>query len=298
MLAVVGIVVIVSLSATPDRDAESEQVKQALAAMAGVDDVDVGYSNTMTQGVYLTVTLTMRQAAEAQIADAVDELARHQRRHFDDYSLTTKIVVGTGLTLKYGAAPDRAVVTEHTEEIRRLGVEVARSAVSWEPLHHTQARLEIVRASPTPEVLAAVRAAVGTQPTSVRIEPARNANAWTVSFPFTEETELRIRDELARLPTAAYSYVRIADDHLENLDVTVHDVNSAEQELRDLIAVVAPTPEHPLQLQWDFPREASQHSGSAAIYGCLTTQPHPGGQSSVSAGIQARIRADFDKCQR
>ncbi|MEV5832116.1 hypothetical protein [Nocardia sp. NPDC052112] len=280
-----------------DRRPQANLLRTELAAMPGVDTFSVDYSNDFTRGTYLDLDVSMRAASDTQIADVVDRINAIKRHDFDSYQQSTDFVVGDRLELKLGAELDPNRITARTRELRQLGARLPGATITW-----TNSGIEIEKSPPATDSLAAVRTVLGNDPTQVTIRPADQRPVWTVDLPFGAQQERDIQTLLTALPVPA-AFIRIIDGHLTILSVGVHSPDTAYQDLTAVIATTRPTPDHPMDLRWNWGGYApdKQFTGSVEVAGCsdhaTAADAHPEHYLTPDAiALQRQLRTEFETC--
>ncbi|WP_433203726.1 hypothetical protein ACQP1G_14635 [Nocardia sp. CA-107356] len=282
----------------PDHRPQADRLRSEIGAMPGVESISVDYSNDFTRGTYLDLDLSMRTASEAQIADVVARINTIKQHDFDSYRQSADFVVGNRLELKAGAELDPNRITARTRGLRRLGASLPGAAITWNTYG-----IEIEKSPPTTDSLAVVRTALDNDPARVTIRPADQEPVWTVDLPFGPQQEHDINTLLGTLALPV-AYVRVDSGHIANLSVGVHSPDTAYQDLTAVIARTGPTPEHPMDLRWNWGSFSpdKQFTGSVKIAGCSdgasAADAHPEHYLTPDAIVlQRRLRTEFETCQ-
>ncbi|MFI6953272.1 hypothetical protein ACIBJI_07325 [Nocardia sp. NPDC050408] len=290
-------VALAGCTTAPDGRPQADRLRDELGAMPGVENISVDYSNDFTRGTYLDLDLSMRAASEAQVAEVVDRINTIKQRDFDSYQQSTEIIVGDRLELKLGAELDPHRIAARTHELRQLDTSLPGAAITW-----TTSGFEIEKSPPTTDSLAAVRTVLGNDPTQVTIRPADRQPVWTVDLPFGTQQEQDIQTLLTGLPIPV-TFVRIINGHIANLSVGVHSPDTAYQDLTAVIAETRPTPDHPMDLRWNWGSYSpdKQFTGSVQVAGCsdqtTAADAHPEHYLTPEAiALQRRLRTEFETC--
>ncbi|MEU0501055.1 hypothetical protein [Nocardia sp. NPDC005998] len=295
-IAVATMIVLAGCTNAADRRPQADRLHAEISAMPGVDSVTVDYANDSTQGTYLDLTISMRKASEAQIADVVDCINAIKRHDFDNFQQSADFTVGDQLELKLDAALDPARISTRANMLRELGASLPGAAITW-----STSAIEIEKSPPTTDSLAAVRTVLGGDRAQVTIRPANRAPGWTVDLPFSTQQEHDIQALLTDLP-AQVAFVRVTDGHIANLSVGVHSPDTAYQDLTAIIASTR-TSEHPMDLRWNWGSYTPDKlfTGSVKIAGCTerdsAADAHPERYLTPDAiALQGRLRSEFEIC--
>ncbi|MET8871333.1 hypothetical protein [Nocardia sp. NPDC004604] len=295
-IAVATMIVLAGCTNAADRRPQADRLHAEISAMPGVDSVTVDYANDSTQGTYLDLTISMRKASEAQIADVVDCINAIKRHDFDNFQQSADFTVGDQLELKLDAALDPARISTRANMLRELGASLPGSAITW-----STSTIEIEKSPPTTDSLAAVRTVLGGDRAQVTIRPANRAPGWTVDLPFSTQQEHDIQALLTDLP-AQVAFVHVTDGHIANLSVGVHSPDTAYQDLTAIIASTR-TSEHPMDLRWNWGSYTPDKlfTGSVKIAGCTerdsAADAHPERYLTPDAiALQGRLRSEFEIC--
>ncbi|OQS13356.1 hypothetical protein B0T36_19785 [Nocardia donostiensis] len=291
---------------TPDRQAEADQLESEIAAMPGVEDISVVYSNELTLGVYLHVDVTMTRATEAQIADVGSRIVAIEHDKFDDYDRSHTFIVGDKLDIEDGEAElDSGRIVGDTQRLRAIGASLPGAEIS-SFFDQTSPRIEIRDAPPAAESLTAVRNVLGDGPATLQIQTTAPEPVWHVDFPFSSEQEQSIQRKLAELPVADVDSVRVVDGRITGLIVEIGDPRTAYRDLVTIIGAIGPTRENPLGLEWGLPGSTNaerEFRGSAYIYGC--PEGRTAGEENPerfytpdAVDLQKRMQNEFETCPK
>ncbi|MGE2817942.1 hypothetical protein ACQI5H_22775 [Mycobacterium heidelbergense] len=305
MPAVACLVAAASACAAPDRGAEARHLQAEIAKMPGVDSVDPGYINDFENGAELKLVVTMPKASEEQIAAVASRITSIKDGHFDGYRQSCDFVVGDELEVKRGAQLDPAQIVDDTHRLRELRTRVPQSAIQWSR-EGTSARLDVWDVEHTSDVLTAVLAAVKPEAMTVYVRSAEPTKypTWEVGVPISGQQRATIDTLLSRLALPVY-YVRIDNARITALSVYITDTARAYGDLKSVISDVAPTKQHPLQLEWTRmvePDNFHQFTGSLKVPSCTRgegapkTQAPQGYQIVEAAALQRRLESDFNDC--
>lgn len=283
----------------PGRPTQVKQLDAEISAMPGVEMYSASYSNDITHGAVLDLSIRMPAATEDQVTAVARRINEIKGDYFDGYDQSAQFVVGKNLTIRRKEQLDPEQLATDTRLTRQIGGALPGSEITW--FRNTENRIEIREAPPAAQTLGAVRAVIGDELTTVEVMPAGDDPMWRVGFPFSAEREQQIQQLLAGLPVSVNA-LNIDDGHLSNMSVNMRDTASAYGDIVAVIDAVRPTPEHPLFLMWNLPDDSGKTGGgSVHVAGC--EYPGTAGEqdpekyySPEALDLQRRVRAAFDGC--
>jgi hypothetical protein len=289
----------------PDRSGQVRQLRDDIAKMPGVESVDPGYTNDFENGSELNLVVAMPTATEDQIVAVASRINTIKGRDFTDYRQLTKFIVGDGLEVKCGAELNTRQIADDTHRLRLIRGGVPRGRIEWSR-GGALPRLEVWDVENTADVLTTVLASIGSEPMTVYIrslEPTKFPT-WEVSLPLNAQQRSQIDGLLSRVALPVY-YVRVGDGRITQLSVYVADPATAYRDLKSVISAMAPTKEHPLELDWSRmvdPDNFHQFTGSVQIPGCPAgngSPQTPQRQDYVApeaAALQRQLQSEFNVC--
>lgn len=291
----------------PDRSAEVRHLQAEITKMPGVDDVKPLYTNDFENGAQLNMEVSMPKASEEQIASAASRITRIKGGDFNGYRQSTTFVVGDRLEVTRGGADlNPAQIAADTHRLRQLRTRVPQASILWSRDGAT-VRLEVSAIDHTSDVLSAVLATVQPEPMTVYVRSAEPTKfpTWEVGVPITAEQRANIDALISRLALPIY-YVRVDDARITELSVYITAPATAYRDLKSVISTVAPTKQHPLQLQWHLmvePDNFHQFTGDLQVPDCRDRNGSPkpqapqGNQTSEAAQLQQQLESDFNDCR-
>ncbi|RDI46653.1 hypothetical protein DFR68_11058 [Nocardia mexicana] len=284
--------------------------------MPGVTSASVNYSNDITQGVTTSVSVDMRDATIDQIETVAARVEDSHRRHFDEYKRSASFYVGGGTVEHRTDKPDRhtfvspALVAADARAIRQIGSALPAAAESRIDWTRTDLGAELtLREAADDSALGAVRSVLGDQRVPVRVFPAvRTDIAWKVDFPFAADDEARVRAILSRSPLPVRS-VDVTAGRLARMKVDTPNPADAHDRLVSLIELAAPTPAHPMLLEWVQPRPSNtgdelEFKGSVHVGGCSYSTKMSGERdpekyyTAEAITLRQQLRGRYDTCPR
>ncbi|OBK12822.1 hypothetical protein [Mycobacterium sp. 1245852.3] len=297
---------VVAACTPPDRSAEVRRLQAEIANMPGVDDVNPLYTNDFENGAQLSLVVAMPKASEEQIAAVASRITRIKGGDFNDYRQSCDFVVGDRLEVKRGAKLDPAQIAGDAHRLRQLRARVPQGSILWSRDGAT-ARLEVSDTDHTSDVLNAALATVQPESMTVYVRSAEPTKfpTWEVGVPITAEQRANVDALISRLAMPVY-YVRVDDARITALSVYITDPATAYRDLKSVISTVAPTKQHPLQLQWHLivePDNFHQFTGDLQVPDCRdgSGSPKPqgpqGNQTAEAAELQRQLNRDFSDCR-
>lgn len=304
--AMAWLALVVAACTPPDRSAEVRHLQAEIATMPGVDDVNPLYTNDFENGAQLSLVVAMPKASEEQISAVASRITRIEGGDFNGYRQSTTFVVGDRLEVKRGAELNPAQIAGDTHRLRELRTRVPQASILWSRDGAT-VRLEVSDIDHTSDVLSAVLATVQPEPMTVYVRSAEPTKfpTWEVGIPITVEQRANIDALISRLALPIY-YVRVDDARITALSVYITDPATAYRDLKSVISPIAPTKQHPLQLQWHLmvePDNFHQFTGDLQVPDCRDDsgspkpQPPQGNQTAEAAELQRQLASDFHDCR-
>ncbi|MBF6324461.1 hypothetical protein [Nocardia cyriacigeorgica] len=277
----------------PGRPTQVKQLDAEISAMPGVELFSASYSNNITHGSVLDLSIRMLAATEGQVTAVARRIAEIKGDYFDGYDQSAEFTVGKTVTLTRGERLDPDRLGTDTRLIRQLGGALPGADINW--FRDSGSSIDIRDAPPVAHSLAAARAVLGDEPTRVEVMPAGDEPMWRVDFPFSAERERQISGRLATLPVSVAA-LTIERGQLSYMSVGVRDAASAYADIAAVIEAVGPTPEHPLYLWWHLPDTSA---GSVHVAGCeyAGTAGERDPENPEALDLQRRVRAEFDGCR-
>ncbi|MEE2031979.1 hypothetical protein [Rhodococcus chondri] len=276
--AATAVLMLLSACAQPHRSKDAEDLESAVAAMSGVEDVDVLYTNDFSLGSDLDVDIAVE---EARIAEIVAVAAVLERR-------------GT---------LDPESLGDETRALRAVLREIPGTEVAWSYREGEGHSLGFGRA-PAGAALMAVRSHIDAHDLTVTVGEFDAAPRWTVTMPLGISAEKEIHETVEQLPLPARALV-VEDGHVSMATVVVENEGEAETDLAAVIAAFTPTEEHPLMLEWQGTQngrdDERRFAGRVHIAGCaypaILGESEPERFYAAEAmELRDRLRARYDTC--
>lgn len=306
----------------PDRRADSERLKAAIAGMPGVTDASVNYENAIGRGASLNITVSMPTATRQQMVDVIDRINTVRGTLFDGYYQTVAFQPAGSSTqhfeVRCGAALDAATIADEALALRLLSARIRAGSADWfcDPGNRRLTISENTTA--IGEILDAVHAADADTPTtSLEIMAADSAPAMApfrivnIRNPFSSDDWAGFQNLVTRLAITPWAAGVGPGSAVNHVSFGVRSPATAYQQLTAVIAAVGAGKEHPLLLAWGLdnppPRTAGAptFSGSVIVGACNYGSPPSEGElhpekylTAEALDLQRRLRTEYDTCPR
>ncbi|OBB25347.1 hypothetical protein A5792_28590 [Mycolicibacterium peregrinum] len=291
----------------PDREQEARDIKNHIAAMPGVSEVDLIYNNGIIEGVRFELKVDMAQATDQQVGAVAGELDELRGRDFAKFDQSMKIIVGKDISITAGAdLPDD---TEHlTGLVRRLGIDAPARDIMWSVgSAPDSSEVQILEAQhPDHAVDAILRIFADRPPSTIEVSAADRVTDphWMIFNRFTPADKQRIEQQLAAAAPAEPGWIGVRDGWIDHFTFGVPTRETAYDDIVRTIHAIVAGPEHPVSLTWawhgvKYRYDEPRWAGSAMIGKC----EYVNGDRTVSEplvpealALQQRIRDEFDTC--
>lgn len=290
----------------PDREQEALDIRNRIAEMPGVSDVDLIYDNGVLEGTRFELEVDMEQATDQQVGAVVAQLDELRGSDFAKFNQRMKILVAQQTSLSGSA--DLADDTEQvTGLVRRLRADTPAGEIMWSGAAPDTSKVRIQEAEkPGAAVDAVLRIFSDRPPSEIEVSAAdRVADPhWMIFNPLTPADKQRIDGQLAAAAPADPGWIGIRDGRVERLTFSVPTPATAYEDVVRTIHAVEAGPAHPVSLIWVWADDPVRYNeprwaGSAMIGKC----DYPSGDRTKSEplvpdalALQQRIRDEFDTC--
>ena len=294
----------------PDRKATADQLRQAIKAMPGVRDATVNSTNDFEQGATVNIYVFLPDASHQQIEDVVARINAVRGDAFAKFDQTADFAVTPSRTVlvKRGADLDPPTVAADADGLRTLTatVDTAEASVFR---NKSTVDLKLTKVTtPAADVFAAVRTGFGDDAhLQVNLAPAGiDTPTWQVAFPFAPTAQQLVDQQLAAMPVSVSSITVGSDGTIADLNVSLHNRDTAYQDLVAVIGTIGAGPAHALNLSWrlDGDKGSPQFGGSVDVGACnylpnSAVEQHPENYLTPDAlALQQRLRKQFDACPK
>lgn len=291
----------------PDREEEALGIRDRIAAMPGVSDVDLTYDNGVLEGTRFELKVDMDQASDQQVGAVAAQLDELRGNDFTKFDQRMEIRVAQQTSIS--ASADLPDDTERvTGLLRRLRADARAGDITWYPGAAPDAsRMRVHEAEePGAAVDAILRIFADRPPRDIEVSSAdRVADPyWMIFNPFTLADKQRIDRQLAAAAPANPGWIGIRDGKIERLTFSVPTPATAYEDVVRTIHAIEAGPAHPVSLIWGWADDPARYNeprwaGSAMIGKC----DYPSGDRTKSEplvpaafALQQRIRDEFDTC--
>jgi hypothetical protein len=314
-------VIVGACTSAPDRSADAQRLKAAIAGMPGVSDADVNYENSFERGANLDITVWMPTATHQQVIDVVNRVDTERGDLFDRYDQTVQFqpndVTAKWFQIQCGAKLDAGSIADEAMALRVLAGRIRAGSADWScgPQHRSLtirdnatsigAALDAVRATGMDDASVSVELQSAQTPPSAQ----QPFTLFDVQFPYSAADLAHFESLVARLGVVPWLASVGPGQTVSALSVRVHGPATAHQQLTDVITAVGAGRARPLMLVWalDDPpsttRDAPQFSGQVDIGGCHYSaqsegERHPEKYLTPEAlALQRQLRAQYDSCK-
>ncbi|WP_166902391.1 hypothetical protein [Mycobacterium sp. DL440] len=291
----------------PDREEEASDIRNHIAAMPGVSEVDLIYDNGILEGTRFELEVSMDQATDQQVGAVAAQLDGLRGEDFAKFDQRMKIIVAKQTSL-VGSADLPDDVEHVTGLVRRLRADVPAGEIRWFGGAGPDAsRLEIRDAEePDAAVDAILRIFAGRPPSDIEVAPAdRVGDAhWKIFTRLSPADKQRVDRQLAAAAPADPGWISVRDGRVEHLTFGVPTRATAYDDIVRTIHAIEAGPDHPASLTWVWAGDQSHYNeprwaGSAQIGKCDyvngdRTKSEPLVPEALA--LQQRIRDEFDTC--
>ncbi len=291
----------------PDREQEALDIRNRIAEMPGVADVDLIYDNGVLEGTRFELEVDMEQASDQQVGAVVDQLDEMRGDDFAKFNQRMKILVAQQTSISGGAdlPEDTGQVTGL---VRRLRADAPAGEIMWLGGGAPDAsKVRIHEAEkPGAAVDAVLRIFADRPPSEIEVSAADRVTDphWMIFNPLTPADKQRIDRQLAAAAPADPGWIGVRDGRAERLTFSVPTPATAYEDVVRTIHAVEAGPAHPVSLTWVWADDPARYNeprwaGSAMIGKC----DYPSGDRTKTEplvpdalALQQRIRDEFDTC--
>lgn len=303
---------VLSACGAPDRKAAADRLKLAIKEMPGVQDADVSYTNNFEQGAVVRIVVYLPDADSRQIDDVVGRINSVRGDSFNAFDQKAEFVVAPSRTVRVGrgADLDAASIAADAESLRRLSGAVDTAEMNIFRNNSTADLTLTQVTTPANDVFTAVRAAFGDDAhVTLDLQPASNIadHPWRVVFPFTAADQQRVEQQIAAMPASVFTVTVGPQGAIADLNVGLHNRDTAYQDLVSIIGITGAGPAHALNLNWRWEGEHAEtspnFSGAVDVGACTyipsMAEQHPEKYLTADAlALQQRLRKQFDTCPK
>nr|MDT0523149.1 hypothetical protein [Streptomyces sp. DSM 41633] len=114
-LCVAVVVGVSGCTGAPDREQEASDIKNRIAAMPGVSEVDLIYDNGIIEGTRFELEVSMDQATDQQVGSVAAQIDELRGKDFAKFDQRMKIIVAKWTSLSAGTD-----LPDDIEQVTRL----------------------------------------------------------------------------------------------------------------------------------------------------------------------------------
>lgn len=303
----VAVMVLSGCTGAPDREQEALDIRDRIAAMPGVSDVDLIYDNGMLEGTRFELKVDMGQASDQQVGAVAARLDELRGTDFTEFDQRVEILVAKQTSLS-GSADLPDDVEQVTGLVRRLRADAPAGEIRWfARTGPDTSKVEIREAEvPGDAVDAVLRIFADRPPNDIEVSAAdRVADPhWMIFNRLTVADKQRIDGQLTAAAPAEAGWIGVRDGRIERLTFSVPTPATAYEDVVRTIHAIGAGPAHPVDLTWHRAGDQSRYNeprwaGSAMIGKCDyvngdRTKSEPLVPDALA--LQQRIRDEFDTC--
>lgn len=301
--------VTVGCTGVQDREDEALAIRERVAAMAGVSDVDLIYDNGVLEGTRFELSVDLHTATLEQIGAVAAEIDAARGDDFSDYDQRVTLSIGDWVSLNAsGQLPDDAAAV--AERLRELDARITAGPVDLWALSDGTSRVDIRDAQDSGTVVDIALELFADHPLN-RLEvhaqpgPATGASWWLRTW-LTPKEKTVIDAQLSAAAPAVPRLVVVDDGGVAQLGVGIPSPQDAYADIARVIDALGAGPQRPMVLQWSWTDDPARYgdprwSGSATIGSCDTPDTNTASDPDLlpdAAAFQQLIRDEFGGCRK
>jgi hypothetical protein len=301
--------VVAGCTGVPGRESEALDIKQRIAAMPGVSDVNLVYDNGILEGTRFELRVGMEQATDEQIGAAAAEINAARGEDFEEYDQRIEIDVADGVSLGSSKALPRDS-GDVAGLLRELDSRVTAQSIDLLSTADSATGIDIYDAEATGAVVDTVLQVFANRPLhQIEVNPPAGSSkeaSWWIFTQLSPEQKRHIDAQLAAAAPAAPRLVNIRDGEVDRLNVGIPSPETAYADIVRVIAALGAGPQHPLQLGWSWADDPARYgdlrwSGSVEIGDCDDPDANTGSADDLVPAahqLQQRIRDEYGPCPK
>lgn len=293
----------------PDREDEALAIRERVAAMAGVSDVDLIYDNGILEGTRFELSVDLDTATLEQIGAVADEIDTARGEDFADYGQRVTFSIDDRVSLNAGGPlpGDTAAVAER---LRELDSRITAGPIDLWVQSDGTSRVDIRDAQDSGTVVDIALELFATRPLN-RLEvhaplgPATGASWWLRTW-MTPKEKTAIDAQLSAAAPAVPRLVVVDGGGVVQLGVDIPSPQDAYPDIVRVIDALGAGPQRPMKLQWSWTDDPARYgdlrwSGSATIGSCDAPDANTASDGDLlpdAVAFQQRIRDEFGGCRK
>ncbi|ANE83441.1 hypothetical protein A7U43_28425 (plasmid) [Mycobacterium adipatum] len=301
--------VLAGCTGVPDRESEALQIRDRVAAMPGVSDVDLIYENGILEGTRFELRVNVKGATDEQIGAVATGIHTARGDDFAEHDQRIEFDIADGVSLGFGASiqDDPGAVAAR---LRELDSRITAQSIDLLGAADGSTRIDIRAAAATAAVVDAVLQVFASNPLD-QIEVNRPSGpggeaSWWIRTRLSPEQKSRIDAQLAAAVPAAPRLVIVRDGVIERLNVAIPAPETAYDDIVRVIDALGAGPRHRVHLGWSWASDPARYgdlrwSGSVDIGNCDDPNANTGSDPDLlpeARKLQQRIRDEFGPCPK
>lgn len=302
--------VVTGCTGVTDREDEALDISERVAAMPGVDKVDLIYDNGVLEGTRFELSVDMDTATVEQIGAVADEIDTARGDDFAEHDQRIELDIGYQVSLASGAAlPDDTAVLAGL--LRELDSRITDGSIEAFSTAGSATGIDIRDATGhAADIVDAALEVFADRPLD-RLEVHRPNGpdphaSWWIRTPLTVDDKRVIDAQLAAAGSAMPRLVVIRDGRVEKLNVSIASPETAYADITAVIRAFGAGPQYPLDLGWSWIDDPARYgdlrwSGSIALGACDNPNANTGSSPDLlpaAKQFQQRIRDEFGPCPK
>ena len=293
----------------PDRESAAIQIRDRVAAMPGVSDLDLIYDNGIFEGTRFELRADMEAATDEQIGAVAAEINAARGADFAEHDQRIELDVADGVSIGTSTAlpQDTGAVAGL---LRELDSRVTAQSIDWLSSGDGATGIDIYDTTATGAVVDSVLQVFADRPLdSIEVNrptgPGEEAS-WWIRTRLTPERKRAIDAQLAAAAPATPRLIVIRDGHIVTLRVAIPTPETAHPDIVRVIDAVGAGPQHPLDLGWSWSEDPARYgdlrwAGSVDIGKCDNPNANtasPDDLVPAARQLQQRIRDHYGPCPK
>ncbi|MBX9918911.1 MAG: hypothetical protein K2Y33_03605 [Mycolicibacterium frederiksbergense] len=308
-LLLAAAVVAGACTGVPERESQALDIRDRVAAMQGVNDVDLVYGNGIMEGTLFELRAGMENATNDQIDAVAEEIDAARGDDFAGYNQRIELDITDRVGIHASAElPDDTGAVAGL--LRELTTRITAQSIDWYVTPDGGTRIAIQDAAATGAVVDTVLQVLADRPLdSIEVNPPAGSNE---EPPWWIRTRLRTQDKrdidarLAALAPATPDLIVVRDGRIVQLNVDIPSPEMAYHDVVHVIDVLGAGPQHPLKLLWSWKDDPARYgdlrwSGGIDIGECGDPNANTGSPDDLvpaAKKLQQRIRDEYGGCPK
>jgi len=292
-----------------DRESEAIQIRDRVAAMPGVSDLDLIYDNGIFEGTRFELRVDMEAATDEQIGAVATEINTARGDDFAEHDQRIELDVADGVSIGTSTAlpQDTGAVAAL---LRELDSRVTAQSIDWLSNGDAATGIDIYDTTATGAVVDNVIQVFADRPLdSIEVNrptgPGEEAS-WWIRTRLTPEGKRAIDAQLAAAAPATPRLIVIREGRIVQMNVDVPSPETAYADIVGVVQALGAGRQRPLQLLWSWADDPARYgdlrwSGSVDIGDCDDPNANTGSADDLvpaARQLQQRIRDHYGPCPK